>query len=123
MTELTRRQLRTPTTSAAPNGVAAKDVSPDERAREVEQKMSDDERSSLIISLIGAVPLSGLPRDKRIPEDATNMSAGHTPGIPRLGIPRQWRIAEGTHRVMLGKSARESVLTAEATLDGRLFGS
>jgi hypothetical protein len=50
MTELTRRQLGTPTTSAAPNGVAA-------------------------------------------------------------------------HRVMLGKSARESVLTAEATLDGRLFGS
>jgi hypothetical protein len=101
MTELTRRQLGTPATSAAPNGVAAQDVSPDERAREVEQKMTDDERFSLIIGLIGAVPLIGLPRDKRI----------------------QWRIAEGTHRVMLGKSARESVLTAEATLDGRLFGS
>ena len=78
------------------------DVSPDERAREVEQKMTDDERFSLIISLIGAVPLIGLPRDKRIPEDVTNMSAGYTPGIPRLGIPRQWRIAEGTYRVMLG---------------------
>jgi len=39
------------------------------------------------------------------------------------GAARQWHIAEGTHRVMLGKSARESVLAAEATLDGRLFGS
>jgi len=38
--------------------------------------MTDDERFSLIISLIGAVPLIGLPRDKRIPEDVTNMSAG-----------------------------------------------
>jgi hypothetical protein len=87
MTELTGRQLGTPTTSAAPNGVAAQDVSPDEREREVEQKMTDDERFSLIISLIGAVPLIGLPRDKRIPEDVTNMSAGYTPGIPRLGFP------------------------------------
>ena len=46
---------------------------------------------------------------------------------PRLlarfdGAARQWRIADGTHRVMLGKSAQDSVLTAEATLDGRLFG-
>lgn len=36
---------------------------------------------------------------------------------------RQWRIADGVHRVMLGKSAAETVLAAEATLDGRLFGS
>jgi beta-glucosidase len=46
---------------------------------------------------------------------------------PRLlarfdGAARQWRIADGTHRVMLCKSAQDSVLTAEATLDGRLFG-
>lgn len=27
------------------------------------------------------------PRDPRIPEDVTNMSAGYTPGVPRLGIP------------------------------------
>ena len=61
--------------------------SPDERARETEQKMTDDERFSLIVSLIGAVPSIGVPRDKRIPEDVKNMSAGYTPGIPRLGIP------------------------------------
>jgi beta-glucosidase len=65
----------------------AQEASPDERARLTEQKMTDDERFSLIISLIGAVPLIGVPRDKRIPEDVTNMSAGYTPGIPRLGIP------------------------------------
>jgi beta-glucosidase len=59
----------------------------DQRAREIERQMTDDERFSLIVSLIGAVPLIGVPRDERIPEGVTNMSAGYTPGIPRLGIP------------------------------------
>jgi beta-glucosidase len=49
--------------------------------------MTDDERFSLIVSLIGAVPSVGVPRDQRIPKDVKNMSAGYTPGIPRLGIP------------------------------------
>jgi beta-glucosidase len=31
--------------------------------------------------------LIGVPRDARIPESVTNMSAGYTPGIPRLGLP------------------------------------
>lgn len=93
MTEFTRRQLGTLMASAAivsganAAGAAARDQSPDERAKEVEQKMTDDERFSLIISLMGAVPSIGVPRDKRIPENVTNMSAGYTPGIPRLGIP------------------------------------
>jgi beta-glucosidase len=34
----------------------------------------------------------------------------------------QWRIAEGTYRVALGKSAGDLVQTAEAPLKGRLFG-
>src|SRR5215467_8639973 len=59
----------------------------DLRAREVEEQMTDEERFSLIISLLGAVPSLGVPRDERIPEDVTNMSAGYTPGVPRLGIP------------------------------------
>jgi beta-glucosidase len=59
----------------------------DVRAREVEEQMTDDERFSLIVSLIGALPRIGVPRDERIPEDVTNMSAGYTPGVPRLGIP------------------------------------
>jgi beta-glucosidase len=60
----------------------------DARAREVEQQMTDDERFSLIISVLGYVPgsFSGA-RDPRIPEEVKNMSAGYTPGVPRLGIP------------------------------------
>jgi beta-glucosidase len=56
------------------------------RAREVEEQMTDDERFSMIISVLGAVPLIGVVRDKRIPE-GTAMSAGYTPGVPRLGVP------------------------------------
>ncbi len=70
------------------SGVAvAQGPSPDERARRTEQQMTDDERFSLLISLIGAVPGLGIPRDPRIPIDVDNMSAGYTPGISRLGIP------------------------------------
>ncbi|HZA78847.1 MAG TPA: hypothetical protein VE623_20920 [Acidimicrobiales bacterium] len=36
-------------------------TSPDDRAREIEEQMSDDERFSLIISVIGAI--LGYPRD------------------------------------------------------------
>jgi beta-glucosidase len=61
--------------------------SPDERARQTERQMTDDERFSLLVSIIGAVPSIGMPRDPRIPAEVTNMSAGYTPGIPRLGIP------------------------------------
>jgi beta-xylosidase len=68
--------------SGAVQGRAA---SPDERARETEAKMTDDERFSLIISLLGTTTL--VQRDPRIPEDVKNLSAGYTPGIPRLGIP------------------------------------
>jgi beta-glucosidase len=70
--------------SAVP--VLAQDSEFDVRARDTEQQMTDDERFSLIVSLIGAVPLIGVPRDPRIPE-GVNMSAGYTPGIPRLGVP------------------------------------
>jgi beta-glucosidase len=34
----------------------------------------------------------------------------------------QWRITEGRYRVALGKSAGELVLTADASLTGRMFG-
>jgi beta-glucosidase len=35
----------------------------------------------------------------------------------------QWRIAESTYRVASGKAADALVLTTEAQLTGRLFGS
>lgn len=61
------------------------DTEADVRAREVEAQMTDDERFSLLISLMGANEL--LPvRDDRIPPDVP-MSAGYVPGIPRLGVP------------------------------------
>ena len=56
------------------------------RAKETEHKMTDDERFSLLFSVFGANPVSGTPRDKRIPPTVPN-SAGYTPGIPRLGVP------------------------------------
>jgi beta-glucosidase len=71
---------------AGPPSALAQDPSADARAAETEQQMTDDERFSLIVSLIGAVPSIGVPRDPRIPE-GVNMSAGYTPGILRLGVP------------------------------------
>ena len=58
----------------------------DARAREIERQMTAEERFSLIISLSGATGLLGGVRDKRYPEDAP-LTAGYTPGVPRLGIP------------------------------------
>ena len=57
----------------------------DKRARETEQQMTDDERFSMLISVMGQnfdVPV----RDKRIPQGIP-MSAGYTPSVPRLGVP------------------------------------
>src|SRR5262245_17468641 len=92
MTTLTRRDFGKAAGTLA-IGVAAtsavhaqgQNATPDERARDTEQKMTDDERFSLIISLLG--PASLVPRDARIPADVKNVSAGYTSGIPRLGIP------------------------------------
>src|SRR5262245_63053249 len=57
----------------------------DARAREVEQQMTDDERFSLIVSAMGQLRQLVPVRDERIPE-GTPMSAGYTPGVPRLGV-------------------------------------
>ncbi|MCW2658861.1 MAG: glycosyl hydrolase family protein 3 [Mycobacterium sp.] len=58
---------------------------PDVRAREVEARMTDDERFSLIVGVMGASELWPL-KDERIPPGVP-MSAGYVPGIPRLGVP------------------------------------
>ena len=54
------------------------------RARAIEQQMIDEERFSLVWSVMGANDM--LPRDPRIP-DGVPMGAGYTPGVPRLGVP------------------------------------
>ena len=58
---------------------------PDARARAVEEQMTDEERFSLVVSVMGANAVNPV-RDERIPE-GTPMSAGYVPGIPRLGVP------------------------------------
>ena len=58
---------------------------PDVRAREVEAQLTDDERFSLLVGVMGAGELWPV-RDERIPPDVP-MSAGYVPGIPRLGVP------------------------------------
>lgn len=58
---------------------------PDARAREVEAQMTDDERFSLLVSVMGAGDMWPV-RDQRIPADAP-MSAGYVPGVPRLSVP------------------------------------
>jgi len=57
----------------------------DVRAREVETQMTDDERFSLLVCVMGAGELWPV-RDERIPPGVP-MSAGYVPGIPRLGVP------------------------------------
>jgi beta-glucosidase len=70
----------------APTVALAQKLSPDERARITEQKMTDEERFPLLISMLGYVHGGTFPPDPGIPK-GTKMSAGYTPGIPRLGIP------------------------------------
>lgn len=56
---------------------------PDERAREIEAQMTDDERFSLLVSVMGAGDLWPV-RDERIPAD-TPMSAGYVRDSPPRG--------------------------------------
>jgi beta-glucosidase len=60
-------------------------VTADERARETEAQMTDDERFSLLVSVMGTNDVVR-ERDERIPEDVP-MSAGYVPGVERLGVP------------------------------------
>jgi beta-glucosidase len=65
--------------------LVAREAEADARARETEAQMTDEERFSLLVSVMGAnafIPV----RDERIPEGVA-MSAGYVPGVPRLGVP------------------------------------
>lgn len=68
-----------------PVGVKTMEAPADVRAREVEAQLTDEERFALIVSVMGANTVNPV-RDQRIPADAP-MSAGYTPGVPRLGVP------------------------------------
>jgi hypothetical protein len=71
--------------SVSDESAATSDV--DERAREVEGRMTDEERFSLLVSVMGTNDVVTV-RDERIPE-GTPMSAGYVPGVERLGEPVQ----------------------------------
>jgi beta-glucosidase len=62
-------------------------TSADVRAREIEEQMTDDERFSLLVSVMGVNDVV-TARDDRIPA-GTPMSAGYVPGVERLGVPAQ----------------------------------
>jgi beta-glucosidase len=51
----------------------------------VEAQMTDEERFSLLVSVMGVNSVVTV-RDPRIPEGVP-MSAGYVPGVPRLGVP------------------------------------
>lgn len=68
-----------------PADVGPAEVSADLRAREVEAQLTDEERFSLIVSVMGANTVNPT-RDERIPANAP-MSAGYTSGVSRLGVP------------------------------------
>ena len=69
--------------ATAPRSASAADA--DARARAVEEQMSDEERFSLLVSVMGTNTVLTV-RDERIPE-GTPMSAGYVPGVERLGVP------------------------------------
>jgi beta-glucosidase len=72
--------------ASLPTLAIAQESSAEARAVATEQQMTDDERFSMIISVVGATGGLMAVRDKRIPENVP-MSAGYTPGVPRLGVP------------------------------------
>jgi beta-glucosidase len=68
----------------------AQDRSPDQRARETEAQMTDDERFEMIYSIMGAASIIGMKRDPRLPAGIP-MSAAYASGVPRLGVPAQFQ--------------------------------
>ena len=70
---------------ALAGAVSAQTPSPDQRARDTEQKMTDAERFAMLFSLMGVNGVVQV-RDPRIPAGVA-MSAGYVAGVPRLGVP------------------------------------
>src|SRR5262245_25317684 len=68
-----------------PTVAAAQGESADERARQTEAQMTDDERFGMIYSLMKIVFTTGQP-DPRVPADVPQI-AGWVKGAPRLGVP------------------------------------
>jgi beta-glucosidase len=77
------------------------DMSADARARAVEEQMTDDERFSLLVSVMGVNDVVTV-RDERIPEGVP-MSAGYVPGVPRLAWLGDDRLQQDQRRLRRGQ--------------------
>ena len=77
--------VREMTMARAGMGAVGPGSSADARARDTEEQMTDEERFSLLVSVMGVNDVVTV-RDERIPEGVP-MSAGYVPGVARLGIP------------------------------------
>ena len=75
----------TPAVFTSSSGSGASAYDPDERATETEARMTDDERFSMLYSLM--VRIFGThAREPRVPADVPGI-AGYVRGVARLGIP------------------------------------
>ncbi|HDR9700231.1 TPA: hypothetical protein QDC35_007762, partial [Burkholderia aenigmatica] len=85
-TSLSHERIASPDAGLTePHGAPDASACPDARARETEARMTDDERFSLLYSLmIRVFGRSG--REPRVPADLP-VIAGYVPGVPRLGVP------------------------------------
>jgi beta-glucosidase len=72
-------------TSAGTLCAAAPAESPDTRAARIEAQMTDAERMSLLVGIL-AMPIPG---STFVMPEGVPITAGHVPGVPRLGIPAQ----------------------------------
>src|SRR5215472_2802301 len=77
--------VREMTMARAGMGAVVPGSSADARARDTEEQMTDEERFSLLVSVMGVNDVVTV-RDERIPEGVP-MSAGYVPGVSRLGVP------------------------------------
>lgn len=68
--------------------------------------------------------LLGIQRVALQPNESRRVTVTADPRVPARydAAAGQWRIAAGAHRIALGKSADDPVLTTQTTLTGRLFG-
>src|SRR6516164_7708493 len=77
--------VREKTMAGEDMGAVVPGSSADARARDTEEQMTDEERFSLLVSVMGVNDVVTV-RDERIPEGVP-MSAGYVPGVARLGVP------------------------------------
>jgi beta-glucosidase len=90
------------------------------------------ERDGVDVPQLYLTNAAGDQRMRLLGFQRVELSAGETRRVTIAAEPRllarfnaetaQWRIADGTHAVAVGRSAGDLVLTGESSLNGRTFG-